>query len=187
MKKSNETKNNLKRTKFTRSLPLQVGLVGISLICLTLTSIIDYIPIGLQQYFHTTFTWGESVMIVHKVLVNICFVTILYPIYLWIREFIRHFRNGVSIETTLSAYIHLWKIRTINENGKILKLQSLGVCVDEDGIVYQFVIPIGPDYRKLLKRNKEYLEEEMKSYSPIFNYSPLTEDNNVWTMKGDRP
>lgn len=177
-------KSNLERTKFTRSIPIQLGLLGILGMCQTVLIAIRYIPIGLQKYLDISFVWGKQMTNVQNWLSAISLGIFLYILYLWLREFRRYFRNGVFFWRTMQTYHHLRKIRNLQSGDQLLQLQNIGVCIDSDGIIIQFVIPIGIEYRKILIKNKQYLEGEIKTLFNYYSYSELTEKDGIWTMTG---
>ncbi|WP_153058678.1 hypothetical protein [Streptococcus suis] len=84
----------------------------------------------------------------------------------------------------MQTYRHLRKIRNLQSGNQLLQLQNIGVCIDSDGIIIQFVIPIGIEYRKILIKNKQYLEGEIKTLFNYYSYSELTEKDGIWTMTG---
>lgn len=177
-------KSNLERTKFTRSIPIQLGLLGILGMCQTVLITIRCIPIWLQKYLDISFIWSKQMTNVQNWLSAISLGIFLYILYLWFREFRRYFRNGVFFWRTMQTYRHLRKIRNLQSGEQLLQLQNIGVCIDSDGIIIQFVIPIGIEYRKILIKNKQYLEGEIKTLFNYYSYSELTEKDGIWTMTG---
>lgn len=84
----------------------------------------------------------------------------------------------------MQTYHHLRKIRNLQSGEQVLQLQNIGVCIDSNGIIIQFTIPIGVESRKILNKNKQYLEEEIKGLFHYYSYSELIEEDSIWTMTG---